>query len=160
MENGTTHGWTEERAEAVRRMWTDGESSGAIARQLGVTRNAVISKVHRMKLPMRAPNGWTEATKALALPARRSAAGKLGARMVRTRPAHLVPRGAPKLPSEPLPPPSDLDTARKPLTELQSRDCRWPVGDPRQAGFGFCAMPRDGDGPYCEHHMARAYRER
>ena len=42
--------WTEERVEALKLHWADGLSCAAIANELGgVTRNAVIGKVHRLR---------------------------------------------------------------------------------------------------------------
>ncbi len=46
--------WTDERVELLRRMWTEGQSASQIAKELGgVTRNAVIGKVHRLGLSNR-----------------------------------------------------------------------------------------------------------
>src|ERR1700761_1799863 len=48
-------GWTEERVELLKKLWLDGLSASQIAKQLGgVTRNAVIGKVHRLGLSGRA----------------------------------------------------------------------------------------------------------
>jgi len=47
--------WTEERVETLKRMWSEGQSASQIAKELGgVTRNAVIGKVHRLGLSNRA----------------------------------------------------------------------------------------------------------
>ena len=46
--------WTDERVETLKRMWTEGASASQIAKELGgVTRNAVIGKVHRLGLSNR-----------------------------------------------------------------------------------------------------------
>ena len=46
--------WTDERVETLKRMWSEGQSASAIAKELGgVTRNAVIGKVHRLGLSNR-----------------------------------------------------------------------------------------------------------
>ncbi|MDO5606097.1 MAG: GcrA family cell cycle regulator [Paracoccus sp. (in: a-proteobacteria)] len=46
--------WTDERVETLRRMWSEGQSASQIAKELGgVTRNAVIGKVHRLGLSNR-----------------------------------------------------------------------------------------------------------
>jgi len=46
--------WTDERVETLKRMWTEGQSASQIAKELGgVTRNAVIGKVHRLGLSNR-----------------------------------------------------------------------------------------------------------
>src|SRR5512141_1623281 len=52
---GQLMGWTEERVEKLKKLWLDGLSASQIAKQLGgVTRNAVIGKVHRLGLSGRA----------------------------------------------------------------------------------------------------------
>jgi GcrA cell cycle regulator len=46
--------WTDERVETLKKMWTEGQSASQIAKELGgVTRNAVIGKVHRLGLSNR-----------------------------------------------------------------------------------------------------------
>lgn len=46
--------WTDERVETLKRMWIEGASASTIAKELGgVTRNAVIGKVHRLGLSNR-----------------------------------------------------------------------------------------------------------
>lgn len=48
--------WTDERVETLKVMWSEGKSASQIAKELGgVTRNAVIGKVHRLGLSNRAP---------------------------------------------------------------------------------------------------------
>ena len=50
--------WTDERVELLKKMWTEGQSASQIAKELGgVTRNAVIGKVHRLGLSNRAGAG-------------------------------------------------------------------------------------------------------
>ena len=50
--------WTDERVETLKRMWAEGQSASQIAKELGgVTRNAVIGKVHRLGLSNRAGDG-------------------------------------------------------------------------------------------------------
>ena len=47
--------WTEERVELLKKLWAEGLSASQIASRLGgVTRNAVIGKVHRLGLSGRA----------------------------------------------------------------------------------------------------------
>ena len=48
-------GWTDERVELLKKLWADGLSASQIAAELGgITRNAVIGKVHRLGLSGRA----------------------------------------------------------------------------------------------------------
>ncbi|RUS63200.1 GcrA cell cycle regulator [Pseudorhodobacter sp. E13] len=50
--------WTDERVETLKKMWAEGQSASQIAKELGgVTRNAVIGKVHRLGLSNRATGG-------------------------------------------------------------------------------------------------------
>lgn len=57
--------WTDERVETLKKMWGEGQSASQIAKELGgVTRNAVIGKVHRLGLSNRAGSGGSSATKA------------------------------------------------------------------------------------------------
>src|SRR5438067_964924 len=47
--------WTDERVEHLKKLWSDGLSASQIAAELGgITRNAVIGKVHRLGLSGRA----------------------------------------------------------------------------------------------------------
>jgi GcrA cell cycle regulator len=47
--------WTDERVELLKKMWGEGQSASQLAKELGgVTRNAVIGKVHRLGLSNRA----------------------------------------------------------------------------------------------------------
>lgn len=47
--------------------------------------------------------------------------------------------------------------AKKTLNDLQAHDCRWPIGDPRHAGFHFCGAPQATGRPYCEHHWSMSF---
>jgi len=61
--------WTDERVELLKKMWGEGQSASQIAKELGgVTRNAVIGKVHRLGLSNRAgtTSGSAPAAKAAA----------------------------------------------------------------------------------------------
>lgn len=45
----------------------------------------------------------------------------------------------------------------KTLLSLGPCDCRWPIGDPRQAGFGFCGAQQVAGRPYCEEHWNMSF---
>ena len=62
--------WSDERVETLKKMWTEGQSASQIAKELGgVTRNAVIGKVHRLGLSNRAgAGGAPDATAAAPAP--------------------------------------------------------------------------------------------
>nr|WP_160384102.1 GcrA family cell cycle regulator [Cereibacter sphaeroides]MVX48615.1 GcrA cell cycle regulator [Cereibacter sphaeroides] len=86
--------WTDERVETLKRMWAEGQSASQIAKELGgVTRNAVIGKVHRLGLSNRVGgNGSREEAEEEAAPA-------LGAAPASPPPA--PPRPEPARPAEP-----------------------------------------------------------
>ncbi|EYD72264.1 GcrA family cell cycle regulator [Limimaricola hongkongensis] len=69
--------WTDERVETLKRMWNEGQSASQIAKELGgVTRNAVIGKVHRLGLSNRtgvAPQPAPAAPQAAPAPAQPAA---------------------------------------------------------------------------------------
>ncbi|MFD2206113.1 GcrA family cell cycle regulator [Kiloniella antarctica] len=45
--------WTEERIELLKKLWAEGHSASQIGKMLGVSKNAVVGKAHRMKLAAR-----------------------------------------------------------------------------------------------------------
>ncbi|EPX82264.1 GcrA family cell cycle regulator [Salipiger mucosus] len=99
--------WTDERVELLKKMWNEGQSASQIAKELGgVTRNAVIGKVHRLGLSNR--NGGTPAP--AAAPAKEEKPAK-----------EARPRPAPK--AEPAPEPSPEPAAAvepEPETEAEA----------------------------------------
>lgn len=60
---------------------------------------------------------------------------------------------APSLPVEAKEPARTLKT----LMRLEPADCRWPIGDPRKPGFGFCGKAKVPGKSYCQDHYERAY---
>ncbi|MGB0901771.1 GcrA family cell cycle regulator [Halocynthiibacter sp.] len=87
--------WTDERVEVLKKMWGEGQSASVIAKELGgVTRNAVIGKVHRLGLSNRASTTKAAPKKeAAAKPAAkaRTAAPKAAAKPKAAEPAKEVP---------------------------------------------------------------------
>src|ERR1700733_2511264 len=76
--------WTDERVELLKKLWSEGLSASAIATELGgVTRNAVIGKVHRLglsgraKAPAPAPQRRVKPTRAPSHPLRPQASAPI-----------------------------------------------------------------------------------
>jgi GcrA cell cycle regulator len=147
--------WTDERVELLKKLWADGLSASQIAAELGgVTRNAVIGKVHRLGLSGRAKSSSSGA------PRQR----KPRSHMMRvSRPAS---RGANALAlsydMEPEPEPELIENIiplgqRRTLLELNENTCRWPIGDPATADFFFCGGKPLNALPYCHYHSRVAY---
>ncbi len=175
--------WTDERVELLKKMWGEGQSASQIAKELGgVTRNAVIGKVHRLGLSNRAGS-----TAPAAAPAKAAAKDKAtGAE----KPAKAETAAGPEAAEEPVPATS---VARKPiipagqplppqpsaneispealasvrevekkakrisLMELTERTCKWPIGDPATDDFWFCGLAVQPGKPYCEAHVGVAF---
>jgi len=73
--------WTDERVELLKKMWTEGQSASQIAKELGgVTRNAVIGKVHRLGLSNRTGGSTPTPAAAPAKPAAQAAKDKPAAK--------------------------------------------------------------------------------
>jgi GcrA cell cycle regulator len=164
--------WTEDRVELLKKLWTDGLSASQIAAKLGmgVTRNAVIGKVHRLNLSGRAPTPRAASPRTVRKPMREPSA-----------PGMMRPPGTPSMPTAgntalkayaqpshnprlaPLPEPKPLRLVDLPkdgritILHLNDKTCKWPIGDPTHDDFCFCGHgPRDGS-PYCEYHARIAY---
>lgn len=143
-------GWTEERVSLLRKLWTEGLSASQIAKQLGgVTRNAVIGKVHRLGLAGRATP---------------SRPAKRPVRAARPRPISgpSAPRlrAPPSLPTVNIPhlDPVVLESGKTAtVLTLNDRMCKFPIGDPTEADFAFCGRDACGTGPYCQDHARLAY---
>jgi GcrA cell cycle regulator len=148
-----TAGWTEDRVGALTKLWLEGQSASQIAKQLGggVTRNAVIGKVHRLGLSGRAaPSQPARATFRTARP--RPAPQATQAPSAPRRIEAVQPR--PAAPSVPAPMPDLPGTAT--VMTLGAHMCKWPIGDPSSSEFTFCGR-RASEGVYCVEHARVAY---
>ena len=151
--------WTDERVELLKKLWAEGLSASQIASRLGgVTRNAVIGKVHRLGLSGRATTTRMKTHR----PRVRMASAKRAA-----KPPRFAAIGNPALralyqpDAEPyVSPVEELEiplAERKTIQTLVECSCRWPIGRPGTEGFGFCgSAPVDGL-PYCAGHAQLAY---
>ena len=146
-------GWTDERVELLKKLWQDGLSASQIAKQLGgVTRNAVIGKVHRLGLSGRAaPSKPARPVFKAPRPQRTAAPAPAPRRMVEhTSIAVSVP--TPPVPMRYM----DETPGSATVLTLGAHMCKWPIGDPSTDGFTFCGR-RQSDGPYCVEHARVAY---
>jgi len=148
-----TAGWTEDRVGALTKLWLEGQSASQIAKALGggVTRNAVIGKVHRLGLsgraapsqPARTTYRPTRPRAAAPAPAQPSAPRRIEAAQPR-----------PVTPPRPEPAPELPGTAT--VMTLGAHMCKWPIGDPSSTEFSFCGR-RASEGVYCVEHARVAY---
>lgn len=138
-------GWTPTRVETLKSLWRDGLSASQVAKTLGgVTRNAVIGKVHRLGLSGRVAGGVV----------RRSATPRP------SRPSPLRIARSPSPPAKPVvsivEPPEGPGLVSS-LERVGAHSCRWPIGDPKSDTFSFCGREA-GEGSYCPGHHRAAHR--
>jgi GcrA cell cycle regulator len=149
--------WTDERVELLKKLWSDGLSASQIAAELGgITRNAVIGKVHRLGLSGRAKSASSGAARPRK-PRPPAHMLRIGRNAVRgnTALAHVYDVEAeaePELIDNIIP-----IGQRRTILELNEATCRWPVGDPGAGDFFFCGGHTVGSLPYCAYHARIAY---
>lgn len=127
--------WTDERVAELKRLWETGKSASEIGKILGVSKNSVVGKAHRLKLKSR-PS-----------PIRRTPFVK-----PKAAPRKEPPKPQPQVIHEPAPLP-----APRPIVGVKGPKCLWPIGDPGDTDFHFCEAPAVAGKPYCPQHCARAY---
>jgi GcrA cell cycle regulator len=135
--------WTEERVELLKEGWADGLSASQISRALncGLSRNAVISKVHRLGLAGRVTSFRTA----------RKDRGTYKAPKPRLE---IVPDVSPIVEEAPV---TLADGTHITILTITDRMCRWPIGDPSASDFHFCGRAPKSGLPYCEAHARKAY---
>ena len=126
--NKAQSGWTEDRLAKLRELWDKKLSITKIGEELGVSRNAVAGKAHRLGLekrqspikpsikPKTQKNEWDEASRG-------------------PKPLRLVLRSL----------------------EWSRNKCLWPHGDPKNLDFKFCGEPVLSGKPCCLKHCELAY---
>jgi GcrA cell cycle regulator len=175
MENQTPPSprWSAERTQLALRLWREGISATSIAERLGsgVSRCAVLSKMHRIK------GGSGRAAPAdLALPKAISATGPAGRKASRRDINRSVVRswvacadvaeGQVPRPAGWRSPRGEIDpkafaalagSRPRPWLQRGRGECAWPVElDGHQGGPWSCCEPVRGVGPYCPAHAAAA----
>ena len=142
--------WTPERIEELTQLWKAGHSASVIGKRLGVSKNAVVGKAHRLKLPAR-PSPIRRQSKS-PTPVRKPAPA------LTKPPAAPVSAPAPAAREEVRRPP--MIRPRQPVTPRQQpspRQCQWPIGDPTKPDFHFCGEAAVPSKPYCGEHCSVAY---
>ena len=179
--------WTDDRVEILKKLWVEGQSASQIAKELGgVTRNAVIGKVHRLGLSNRATSSSSSKsdtkskTSVKSMSNTKKVSNKTSTSKVTSAnsPAEprsnvtslrrqIIPAGQP-LPPQPsaneispeaLARVNEIEKKAKKISllELTERTCKWPVGDPATEEFWFCGLPSQAGKPYCEAHVGVAF---
>jgi GcrA cell cycle regulator len=158
--------WTDERVELLRKMWLDGKSASQISTELanGITRNAVIGKVHRLGLSGRVKT--QSASTPRPRPAKPPQQQQHRPMMQRSSPGPMT-RGAnalayaPRAEAPPVLRPIEEVvipiSERVTIMELKEAVCRWPLGDPASPEFRYCGAKSPIGASYCSYHSRIAY---
>jgi GcrA cell cycle regulator len=141
----TAVAWSDARTDRLRVLFEAGRSAAEIAVDLGggITRNAVIGKLHRIGL-------------------RKDKKPKV-ARRPRDRVFRPRQPATPAIARQRVEEPVYCDDyvppaeQRRSLLELDGTNCHWPIGHPGEPDFHFCGGEAFGPGPYCAHHARIAY---
>lgn len=168
--------WAKQHVARLTELWNAGISASMIGQELGVSRNAVIGKVRRLKLPWRRPmkrsfssiwtadkdatlramwNGNTCAIIAQAIGCSRSEVARRGIRIglpAKGRPLMEPRKRAPKPPQKKprwityIEAPDSLNLH---LMDVGPKQCRWPYGN---SPYTFCGQPITEESSYCGYH--------
>jgi GcrA cell cycle regulator len=167
--------WDEETIRLLRDLWAQGHSTAEIGRRLGVSKNAIVGKAHRLELdarpsPIRRDGAKPAADRPAPYPRTAgptlpplASAGVHGlaapmqtsnVQSLRVTPVALGPR-----PPVPAAPPVARPAA--PSAPVQGRrsapSCCWPIGEPGTKAFHFCDDTSIPGKPYCDEHAKLAY---
>ena len=126
MENNSV--WDKKQLEKLIKLWDEGLPITKIGLELGVSRNAIAGKAHRLGLPKRnspiSKSGDPRKNKVVS-----------NIETIRELPLKISLREV----------------------EWSRNRCCWPIGDPKLPGFSFCGTSIMPGRPYCEEHSNLAY---
>ena len=127
-----TQQWTEDRLETLKKLWEQGLSISQIGEKLGVSRNAIAGKVHRLGLKKRQS------------PISNKGAAKSAPADKKSKVEVAQPENLP------------LKLTLRNINWSRSQ-CSWPIGDPKSTAFRFCGDEVVAGKPYCNSHCFEAY---
>jgi GcrA cell cycle regulator len=143
--------WTAERIEQLRHCVVTGLTCSEIAAEIGVSRNAVIGKIHRLGLSTGRPAG----APAQSCPPRAGRPRAPSQRRLLQLACLQTPNGGDLIVLGA----AAVESAHPcSLTELAERKCRWPLGDPISADFAYCGNEAIAGFTYCVGHARMADR--
>ena len=120
--------WDDQKLEKLKKLWDQGLPITKIGIEIGVSRNAIAGKAHRMGLPKRnspiSKSGDPRKNQVVSLNEN-----------LKQLPLKILLR--------------DVEWSRN--------RCCWPIGDPKLPGFSFCGTSIVPGRPYCEEHSNLAY---
>jgi GcrA cell cycle regulator len=156
--------WTDDVISRLKALWAEGHSTAEIGRRMGVSKNAVVGKAHRLTLDARpSPIRRGPPGEAPKRPAAKRVIGPTLPTMETPAPqSERVPERVPEpVMARPTPRPAPLQA---PALRAVSRSgggrlvaCCWPIGEPGTRSFRFCDDESLPGKPYCRTHAALAY---
>ena len=168
--------WADEVIIRLRELWDEGHSTAEIGRRLGVSKNAVVGKAHRLDLPARPSPIRREGERPAprrtpprplcgpTLPPLSSTAlstPSLGAASFGQAPLAAPPPPRPPVAAAPRPAPAPprvvLPAQPPPRPYGRVITCCWPIGEPGTRSFRFCDAESVPGKPYCAEHAQLAY---
>ena len=120
--------WNDIKLKELEHLWKQGHPITKIGELLGVSRNSVAGKAHRMGLPKRSSPISSEKKQNLSSSKQKEVADE-------TLPLKIKLRGV----------------------QWSRTKCCWPEGDPKQNSFKFCGQDIFPGRPYCDKHSLLAY---
>jgi len=157
----TTATWTPERIEQLRTHIATGLSCSEIAAEIGVSRNAVIGKIHRLGLaPGRPGSGLVSGSAREDGPRARRSPPSAQRQFLRLIFADRAsPSSATNADPTNVTATAYVESTRPcSLLELAACNCRWPVSNGSVTPFAFCGNDAVRGFPYCAGHARMAYR--
>jgi len=173
--------WTDERIDELTRLWQAGHSASDIGKRMGVSKNAVVGKAHRLKLPSKLPSrpspikqgengedaqagGATNGQPAANGNANAASAqngGANGGGQARKKSGNGARKRSASGGNGKANGAAAANTVVSQRAQLEQRGqrtgCLWPFGDPSEPDFHFCGAQSMPGKPYCQEHAAKAY---
>ena len=159
-----------------------GLSTAEIGKKLGLSKNAVVGKLHRMGWNTGANDSDAKTTKPVKKTETKKVAPKKAdkklpispvkkANVVASKTVKAKPAPKEKTVAKPVPKKTvghaiagkGISVHQRmvqhalEMANLKPNQCRWPIGDPDSENFHFCGQPVFVGKPYCYEHCKQAY---
>ncbi|MBN2676368.1 MAG: global cell cycle regulator GcrA-like protein [Alphaproteobacteria bacterium] len=143
-------GWTSTSISKLKNLWEKGLSTSEIGVKLGLSKNAIVGKAHRLGLKSRA-SATKKIKRKIQKPVRKE---------ILATPEKLQTVSPADISEKKVTPPASKKKKNGKIIsilDLKPDMCRWPMGDPRSEDFSFCGEKTFGKKPYCLKHCSEAY---